>query len=102
MNADKKYTNDAQQRLLQVVMLLGEDVMTGFSPTQIANTLKVPPSYVTRDLDNLKTAGWAIQNEETLRWTLGAKVGLLGVKVMHGIERAERKVAEARSRFIGN
>lgn len=99
MSTDKKYTNEAQQRLMRVVMLLGEDVVTGFSPAQIAKALNVPPSYVTRDLDNLKTAGWALQQEETGRWMLGTKPGALGVKVMHSIDRAERKVAEARNRF---
>ena len=94
-----QYTNSAQQRILKVVMLLGEDVVTGLSPSQIAKELKVPASYVTRDLDNLKTAGWAIHNEETGRWLLGAKPGALGVKVMNSIDRAERKVNEARNRF---
>jgi DNA-binding IclR family transcriptional regulator len=99
MNAERKYTNEAQQRLLQVVMLLGEDVINGLSPTQIAKALNVPAPYITRDLDNLKTAGWAVQSEETGRWTLGAKAGALGVKVMTSIDQAERKVSEARNRF---
>jgi DNA-binding IclR family transcriptional regulator len=102
MSADKDYTNEAQQRLLKVVMLLGEDVITGFAPSQIAKTLNVPPGYITRDLDNLKTAGWAIQQEETGRWMLGAKPGALGVRVMASIDRAERKVSEARNRFTRN
>ena len=97
--SDSKYTNEAQQRLLAVVMLLGEDVITGLGPAQIAKALDVPASYVTRDLDNLRTAGWAVQNEETGRWLLGTKAGALGVKVMTSIDRAERKVAEARNRF---
>lgn len=93
------YTNDAQQRLMKTVMLLGEDVVTGFAPAQIAKSLGVPASYVTRDLDNLKTAGWAVQQEDTGRWLLGAKAGALGVKVMASIDRAGRKVDEARNRF---
>lgn len=97
--SDNKYTNEAQQRLLAVVMLLGEDVITGLAPAQIAKAVNVPASYVTRDLDNLRTAGWAVQNEETGRWLLGTKAGALGVKVMTSIDRAERKVAEARNRF---
>lgn len=99
MSTGDKYTNEAQQRLLRVVMLLGEDVITGIAPAQISKALAVPASYVTRDLDNLKTAGWAIQQEETGRWLLGAKAGALGVKVMSSIDRAERKVSEARNRF---
>lgn len=94
-----KYTNEAQQRLLRVVMLLGEDVVHGLAPAQIAKALDVPPSYITRDLDNLRTAGWAIQQEETGRWLLGAKPGALGVKVLSSIDRATRKVEEARNRF---
>jgi DNA-binding IclR family transcriptional regulator len=102
MSADKDYTNEAQQRLLRVVMLLGEDVITGLAPSQIAKALGVPPGYITRDLDNLRTAGWAIQQEETGRWMLGTKPGALGVKVMSSIDRAERKVSEARNRFTRN
>ncbi|KAF1043218.1 MAG: hypothetical protein GAK35_02310 [Herbaspirillum frisingense] len=100
--AEPKYTNEAQQRILKVVMLLAEDVITGLSPTQIASELSVPASYVTRDLENLKTAGWAMQSEETGRWLLGAKAGAVGVKVMHSIDRAERKVTEDRNRFTRN
>lgn len=98
MSADN-YTNEAQQRLLRVVMMLGEDVMTGIAPAQLAKALGVPASYITRDLANLKTAGWAVQQEETGRWLLGSKAGALGVKVMASIDRADRKVAEARNRF---
>lgn len=99
MSTDAKYTNEAQQRLLRVVMLLGEDVMVGIAPAQIAKALNVPASYVTRDLENLQTAGWAVQQEETGRWLLGSKAGALGVKVMNSIDRADRMVAQARNRF---
>lgn len=99
MSKTADYTNEAQQRLLKVVMLLGEDVITGLAPAQIAKALSVPASYVTRDLDNLKTAGWAVYQEETGRWLLGTKPGALGVNVMSSIDRATRKVEEARSRF---
>ena|SRR5450830_1387493 len=96
-----KDINAAQQRLLRVVMLLGEDVVTGVAPSQIARELGVAASYITRDLTNLKEAGWAIKNEETGRWLLAAKVGALSIKVLHSIDRAERKLAEVRDRFTG-
>lgn len=102
MSTEAKYTNDAQQRLLKVVMLLGEDVVAGLAPTQIAKELDVPAPYITRDLENLKTAGWAVQNEQTGRWLLGAKPGALGVRVLASIDRAQRKVDEARNRFTRN
>lgn len=99
---DAKYTNDAQQRILKVVLLLGEDVIAGLAPSQIAKELGVKAPYVTRDLENLRTAGWALQIEETGRWILAAKAGALGVKVMQSLDRADRKVTEARNRFTRN
>jgi DNA-binding IclR family transcriptional regulator len=102
MSTSTDYTNEAQQRLLRVVMLLGEDVVVGIAPAQIAKSLGVPASYVTRDLQNLKTAGWAVQVEDTGRWLLGSKPGALGVKVMASIDRASRMVDQARSRFTRN
>lgn len=102
MSADDKKPNATLQRMLKVVLLLGEDVITGVAPGQIAKALNVPPPFITRDLYNLQVAGWAVKNEETGRWLLGAKAGALGVKVMHSIDRAERKVSEARNRFTRN
>jgi DNA-binding IclR family transcriptional regulator len=102
MSDKKDYTNATQLRVFRIVMLLGDDVMTGWSPSQISKALGITPPEVTRDMYNLEKAGWAIKNEETGRWTLGAKPGALGVKVMASIDQAERKVAEARNRFTRN
>ena len=53
------YTNAAQQRLLQLIDLMAGHELQGLTPGEIAKALAVNGSTVTRDLDNLRTAGWA-------------------------------------------
>lgn len=51
------YTNAAQQRLLQLIDLMAGHELQGLTPGEIAKALAVNGSTVTRDLDNLRTAG---------------------------------------------
>lgn len=64
------YTNDAQQRILRLVLMMFGDVATGYKPTALAQALRCKPSTITRDLDNLKTAGVAELDEKTTCWRL--------------------------------
>ena len=45
------YTNDAQQRILNVLLTLFGDAVNGYPPSKLAETLRVDPSKITRDLD---------------------------------------------------
>lgn len=58
MSRTTDYTNAAQQRLLQLIDLLAGHELQGLAPAEIAKALNASPSVVTRDLDNLRTAGW--------------------------------------------
>ena len=64
------YTNAAQQRLLQLIDLLAGHELQGLLPGEIAKALAVGASTVTRDLDNLRSAGWAEQTPKGDRWRL--------------------------------
>lgn len=97
--SDGKYTNQAQQRLLAIVMVLSGDVVTGYTPGQIAVTLNIAASHVTRDLDNLATAGWVTYSSNTGRWMLAGQVGKIGIKVMDSLSRAQQQLDEAKNRF---
>ena len=59
MSRTTSYTNAAQQRLLQLIDLLAGHELAGLAPTEIARALGCGAPVVTRDLDNLRTAGWA-------------------------------------------
>lgn len=96
------YTNAAQQRLLQVVLALFGDVVNGYTPSALARAVGCSPQVVTRDLDNLLTAGLAERDEETGRWRLTSRLPQQAVRVWAAIDRAERRAAEAKQRFARN
>ena len=64
------YTNDAQQRLLQLIDLLAGNELSGLEPGAIAKGLGCTASTVTRDLANLHQAGWAEQTPKGKGWRL--------------------------------
>jgi DNA-binding IclR family transcriptional regulator len=93
------YTNAAQQRLLQVVLALFGDVVMGLSPATLAKAVGCSQPVITRDLDNLKTAGMAERDEATGYWRLTPRLPQQALKAMASIDRAERRVDEARQRY---
>ena len=93
------YTNAAQQRLLQVVLALFGDVVNGYTPTALARAVGCSPQVITRDLDNLKTAGIAERDEENGHWRLTPRLPQQAVRVWAAIDRAERRIDEAKQRF---
>lgn len=96
------YTNAAQQRLLQVVLALFSDVVMGVSPVVLAKTVGCAQPVITRDLDNLKTAGLAERDEATGMWRLTPRLPQQAIKVWTAIDRAERRIEESKSRFSRN
>lgn len=86
------YTNNAQQRLLQVIAVLAGNEFSGLLPGEIAKAVGTTPHNITRDLDNLRQAGVAEQIQDTGRWRLGPKL----IQVAMAFQR---HVAKMRSRF---
>ena len=93
------YTNAAQQRILQLQMALFTDVVNGLPPSRLAELLRVSASAITRDLDNLRTAGLAERDEATGHWRLTPRLPQQAIKVFNSIDAAQRRVDEARNRF---
>ena len=102
MSRATDYTNAAQQRLLQLVDLLAGHELAGLVPGEIAKALAVNASTVTRDLDNLRTAGVADRDEATGHWHLTPRLPQQAIKVFNAIDTAQRRVDEARTRFTRN
>lgn len=99
MNRATDYTNAAQQRILQLVLALFCDAVNGLPPSKLAELLGVPASAITRDLDNLRTAGLAERDEGTGHWRLTPRLPQQAIKVFNAIDSAARRVDEARNRF---
>ena len=93
------YTNDAQQRLVKVILVLFSDVVNGLSPSALAREVSCSPAVMTRDIDNLLTAGIAEKDENTGLVRLTPRLPQQAIKVWTAIDRAEKKVQEAKNRF---
>lgn len=93
------YTNDAQQRLVKVILVLFSDVVNGLSPSALAREVSCSPAVMTRDIDNLLTAGVAEKDENTGLVRLTPRLPQQAIKVWTAIDRAEKKVQEAKNRF---
>ncbi|MBN9477389.1 MAG: IclR family transcriptional regulator [Bordetella sp. SCN 67-23] len=102
MSRKTDYTNQAQQRLLRVILALFSDVVNGLTVTQVAKAADCSAPNAIRDLDNLRTAGFAERDEEAGVWRLTARLPQQAIKVWTSIDRAERRLADARARFSRN
>lgn len=99
MEAQAKYINDAQQRILSALCLLAGNEMQGLSPSDLAREMKVGASTITRDLANLKEAGFAEQIPETGRWRLGPRPVQIAIKFQSALGRAVSRVDELKNRY---
>lgn len=94
-----KYISEAQQRILGLVATLAGHEIEGLAPGDIAKVQGCSASQVTRDLANLKRFGWAEQLPATARWRLGPDIVRIATRHMTALDRAERRLAEIKSRF---
>lgn len=93
------YTHSGQQRILGVIKALAGHEITGVAPAVLAREVACSAACITRDLDNLRSAGLAEQVPETGRWRLGPSVVQIALAHMGALDRAERRLAEVRSRY---
>lgn len=100
--SDGKYTNDGQQRILRVLLALFSDVVNGVQPAVLAREVGTSAPNITRDLDNLATAGLARRMEDTGAWCLTPRLPQQAIKVWTAIDRAEQQLQQARQRFTRN
>lgn len=96
------YTNAAQQRLIKVILALFGDVIVGRPAALLAREVGCSPQVMVRDLDNLRTAGIAEQDEATLHWRLTPRLPQQAIKALASIDAAERHIEQARQRFTRN
>ena len=96
------YTNDAQQRIIKVMLVLFSDAVKGLSPTALAREVNCSPAVMTRDINNLLTAGIAEKVESTGMIRLTTRLPQQSIKVWTAIERADRELQEAKNRFNRN
>lgn len=93
------YTNAAQQRLLQLIDLLAGHELAGLLPGEIAKALAVGASTVTRDLDNLRTAGWAELTPKGDRWRLAPHIIQLSLRYAAALDAGAQQWRDIQRRY---
>ncbi|URX63276.1 ArsR family transcriptional regulator [Luteibacter anthropi] len=92
------YINAAQQRVLKLLGLLCGNEVHGLAPGEIAQALRTSPSNVTRDLANLREAGFA-EPLDNGRWRVTPRMGQFALRILSALDDAGRRVEEVRRRF---
>lgn len=99
MTRSTDYTNAAQQRLLQLVDLLAGHELQGLEPGAIAKALGCTAPVTTRDLDNLRTAGWAEQTPLGGRWRLTPHVIQHGLRYSAALQAKAQDLRDLEQRY---
>lgn len=93
------YTHEGQQRILKLLTLLAGNEINGLAPGEIAKLQDCSPSLVTKDLDNLRTAGFAEQVPHNSHWRLSPHLVQIAVKFQVALGQAEDQLNQTRSRY---
>lgn len=93
------YTNEGQQRILKLLTLLAGNEVDGLAPGQIAKLQGCSPSVATKDLANLRTAGYAEQVPTSGHWRLSPQIVQIAVRFQLALGQAEERLISTRSRF---
>ncbi len=91
MSRATSYTNTAQQRILALVLHMFGDIANGYRPSTLAQAFDCAASVITRDLDNLRTAGLAERLEDTGCWRLTSRLPNQAAKVYSTVAEQARK-----------
>lgn len=92
------YINAAQQRVLKILMLLAGHEVMGLAPGEIAKAVRTSASNITRDLANLREAGYAEQLESGA-WRITPRIGQIALRVLNSLGEARKRVEETAQRF---
>ena len=99
MSRATDYTTAAQQRILQLQLALFGDVVNGYPPSKLAELLNVSASAITRDLDNLRTAGWAELTPKGDRWRLTPHVIQISLRYATALNAGAQQWRDTQQRF---
>lgn len=99
MSRATDYTNAAQQRLLQLIDLLAGHELQGLAPGEIAKALHASAAVITRDLDNLRSAGWAEQTPQGGRWRLSPHVIQIGLRYSAALQAGAQAMRDLELRY---
>lgn len=92
------YTNAAQQRLLQLIDLLAGHELQGLANVDVARSMACSAPVALRDLNNLRTAGWAEQTPQG-RWRLAPHVIVISERYAAGVRASVQGLLDTTQRY---
>jgi DNA-binding IclR family transcriptional regulator len=98
MSSSALYINAAQQRILAMLLRLAGHEIEGLAPSELASALHTSASNVTRDLANLREAGYA-EKLDNDRWRLTPRIVQISLAASTAFTRAQDRLDETRQRF---
>lgn len=99
MSADDNKGSAQVLRALRMVTCLAAEPLRGLTNKDLADSLRVPPSYITRTAESLIEAGWAVKDETTGRFRIAREAARVGIKTMAALDQHEKQLAEVRRNF---
>jgi len=96
--SNDRYINAAQQRVLAIVFRLAGHEIEGIAPSELATAVRTSASNITRDLANLREAGFA-EPLDSGRWRLTPRVVQISLAASTAFAKAQDRLDEARQRF---
>lgn len=96
---EERYFNEGQQRILTVLMALFGREVEGASPGELAKSLGIQPSLITRDIANLRIAGLAEEVPGMGRYRLTPRMPQRALAMLSAIDEAAKKVEQTRQRY---
>lgn len=97
--SDDRYLSDGQQRVLRLLTVLAGHEITGLTPAEIAKAQDCSAPMVTRDLANLRAAGFAEQVPETGRWRLSPQIVQISIRHAAALGQARQRLDDITQRF---
>ena len=94
-----KYVSLPQQRVLRTLDVLFGHEVQGLSLTQVSKLVGTTLSNSTRDLANLREAGYAEQIVESGNWRITPRIGQRALAILHTLDRETRRLDEIKSRY---
>ena len=99
MSRTTNYTSAPLQRQLQLIDLLAGHELQGLEPGAIAKALGCAASVTTRDLDNLRTAGWAELHPNGKAWRLTPHVVEISLKHAAALRAGRQELNDVERRY---
>lgn len=98
MSSSSFKTNNAQQRICDVLVLLAGNELEGLAQSALAKAVKSSDSRMFNDLRNLAHAG-LVEQLENGKWRLGPRIVQIALAHQTGLARIKARVDEIDQRY---